>query len=174
MTSKAKSKGNAWEREITRYLGEQLGGHWMRVPSSGAFIGGSNSSRKILMDDGQVRIMKGDIIPPSHLTKLNIEAKSYKDINFHQIINGNCAQLDSWIDQTETPADPGDFSMTIFKITRKGSWIVFRQDLAHHFTIRSHVVYWKNNDTPYVVTDYESFVEANREKILELGQNGTI
>lgn len=168
MTSKAKQKGNSWEREITKFLGEELGGNFMRVPNSGAYVGGKNEARKMLMDDGQVRLVKGDIIPPDHLPLLNLEAKNYADIAFHQIINGECKQLNSWIDQTETPAEPNDISFTIFKITRKGSWIVFKHDLINEFILDSYVVYKKTPTSQYIVTDYESFIKTNKDKIIKI------
>lgn len=171
MTSKAKQKGNSWELAICKFLGESLGGHWMRVPNSGAYVGGQNASRKVLMDDGQVRLAKGDIIPPLKYSKFNIEAKNYKEIAFHQVIDGKCKQLDDWIEQTETPAEPNDLSLTIFKITRKGSWIVFRETLRDQFELQSYVRYLKG-DIGYIVTDYESFVETNKAKLMELGEKG--
>lgn len=174
MTSKAKAKGNAWELAICKFMGEHLGGHWMRVPNSGAFIGGNNVARKIFMDDGQVRMTKGDIIAPETLPKMNLEAKNYKDIAFHQIIDGTCKQLNDWIEQTETPAEPGDLSLTIFKITRKGSWVVFRESLRDQFELGSYVHYKKSDDLTYIVTDFESFVQANKDKLIELGAKGTV
>ncbi len=172
MTSKAKAKGNSWELAICKFLGEQLDGHWMRVPNSGAYVGGKNVARKVLMDDGQVRMAKGDIIPPERYKKFNLEAKNYKDIAFHQIIDGKCKQLNDWIEQTETPAEPGDLSLTIFKITRKGSWITFKEALAPQFVLGSYVRYLKEDDNGYIVTDFESFVKTNKEKLIELGTNG--
>lgn len=173
MTSKAKAKGNSWELAICKFLGESLGGHWMRVPNSGAYVGGANVTRKVLMDDGQVRLVKGDIIPPQKFMKFNLEAKNYKDIEFHNIIDGKCKKLDMWIEQTETPAEPGDLSLTIFKITRKGSWVAFRADLASHFKLGSYVHYVKGGTTPYVVTDFDTFIRDNIEKLCELGEKGT-
>ena len=171
MTSKAKAKGNSWEREICKFLGETLGGNFQRVPNSGAYIGGANVFRKEFLDAGQARAAKGDIIPPDALPKLNLEAKNYKDIAFHQIINGECKQLNTWIEQTEEPADPDDLSFTIFKITRKGSWVAFRESLAHHFTLGSYVHYIKDattNPVPYIVTDHESFFKTNKDIIIAL------
>ncbi|WP_115746983.1 putative PDDEXK endonuclease [Escherichia coli] len=101
MTSKAKAKGNSWEREICKFLGETLGGNFMRVPNSGAYIGGSNTARKQKMAANQIAVTKGDIIPPDTMPKLNLEAKNYAEIAFHQIMYGCCKQLDAWIDLTE-------------------------------------------------------------------------
>lgn len=168
MTSKAKQKGNSWEREISKFLGEVLGGNFQRVANSGAYIGGKNVYRKATLEAGQTRAAKGDIVPPDALPKLNLEAKNYKDIAFHQIIDGNCKQLNTWIEQTEEPADPDDISFTIFKITRKGSWVAFRDSIASDFTLSSHVVYIKDKKTKYIVTDFESFFKSNKDKIKEL------
>ena len=170
MTSKSKSKGNTFEREICKFLGETLGGNFMRVPNSGAFQGGRNSFRKKTLSKTQDMSTKGDIIPPDNLSKLNIEAKNYANISFHQIINGDCKQLDGWIEQTEIVAGSSDVSFTIFKITRKGSWIVFRETLKNNFDLSSYVVYNKNNNITYIITDYESFFINNKEKILEIAK----
>lgn len=74
----SKNKGKSWERDICKFLGNTLGGSFIRVPNSGAFIGGSNASRKVMLSDGQVRQAKGDIVPPDELIKLNIEAKTIR------------------------------------------------------------------------------------------------
>lgn len=174
MTSKAKAKGNAWEREICGFLGETLGGNFQRVPNSGAYMGGKNVFRKEFLSDGQQRAAKGDIIPPDDLPKLNLEAKNYADIAFHQIINGECKQLDAWIDQTEEPADLDDVSFTIFKITRKGSWVAFRSDLADKFKLRdlSYVTYRKEGGVTYIITDHEKFFKTNVDEVRKLGAEG--
>lgn len=173
MTSKAKIKGNSWEREIASFLSLTLGGNFQRVANSGAFIGRSNSHRKLFMEKGQIRSAKGDIVPPDSLPKLNLEAKSYADIAFAQILLGSCKQLDNWIEQTEEPADEGDISFTIFKITRKGSWVVFREELAKYFRLGTFTRYVKNangNSANYVITDFKSFFEENKEAVKSLAK----
>lgn len=168
MTSKAKAKGSSWEREICNKLGEIFGLSFTRSMNSGAFIGGTNSVRKGFLAKGQISAMKGDIIPPDEMPFLNIEAKNYKDIAFHQIIDGCCKQLDGWINQTEEPADEGDISFTIFKITRKGSWVAFEAGLRDQFVIGSHVYYIKDGKTPYIVTTFEEFFRTNKDAIFAL------
>jgi Holliday junction resolvase len=174
MTSKAKQKGNSWEREICVFLGATLGGNFMRVPNSGAYIGGANSHRKAALSDIQTRAAKGDIIPPDNMPLLNIEAKNYADIAFHQILNGSCKQLNTWIDQTEEPADVDDMSFTIFKITRKGSWVAFKKHLEPSFDLEglSYVIYRKDfglaTACDYVVVDHETFFVQNKDKIVQL------
>ena len=110
---------------------------------------------------------------------MNLEAKNYGDIAFNQILNGNCKQLDAWIDQTEEPADDGDVSFTIFKITRKGSWAVFKKDLLPHFNMTdlSFVTYCKGVGTDksdtYVIVDHEKFFLQNVDQVRRLGSEGT-
>ena len=175
MTSRQKQKGNAWENEICKFLGNTLGGNFQRVPNSGAYIGGKNVFRKEHLSDGQARAAKGDLIPPDDLHKLNIEAKNYADIAFHQIIDGGCKQLDAWIDQTEDPADPGDFSVTIFKITRKGSWVAFKAENLDKLDMTglSYVTYRKSFGTEkacdYIVVSHEPFFIQNKEAVRKLG-----
>jgi hypothetical protein len=106
---------------------------------------------------------------------LNLEAKNYADIAFHQIIDGACKQLDVWIDQTEEPADEHDFSVTIFKITRKGSWAAFKAVNLEHLDMTglSYVTYRKAFSTDqacdYIVVDYERFFTQNKAAIRRLG-----
>lgn len=168
MSSAAKRKGSSWEREICDKLSKSLGGSFTRSMNSGAFIGGKNSHRKSSLSGNQISAMKGDIIPPDELPKLNIEAKNYKDIKFHQLIDGCCQQLDGWIDQTEEPAEETDVSFTIFKITRKGSWIVYRKTL-HDFIVDSYVVYNKDG-VEYVITNFEVFLQNNSETIKSIAK----
>lgn len=175
MTSRQKAKGNAWENEICKFFGETLGGNFQRVPNSGAYIGGKNVFRKEHLSEGQARAAKGDIIPPDDLPKLNIEAKNYADIAFHQIIDGKCKQLDTWIDQTEEPADADDFSMTIFKISRTSSWVAFKAQFLNEFDMTglSYVTYRKAFGTPeacdYIVVTFKPFFEQNKAAARKLG-----
>lgn len=175
MTSKQKAKGNAWENEICKFFGETLGGNFQRVPNSGAYMGGKNVFRKDFLSEGQQRAAKGDIIPPDDLPLLNIEAKNYGDIAFHQIIDGNCKQLDKWIDQTEDPADVNDLSLTIFKISNKSSWVAFKAKFLEKFDMTglSYVTYRKafgtENACDYIVVTFKPFFIQNKEATRKLG-----
>ena len=46
MPSKQKIKGATWERDVAKHLTEIYGETFIRVPHSGAYIGGSNKLRK--------------------------------------------------------------------------------------------------------------------------------
>ena len=45
MPSRAKAKGNAWERDVAKHLSEVFNENFMRVPNSGAYTGGANVFR---------------------------------------------------------------------------------------------------------------------------------
>ena len=62
MPSKSKAKGSSYERDLAKFLSEKYNGSFVRVPNSGAYIGGSNFHRATNLSEGQVRGFKGDII----------------------------------------------------------------------------------------------------------------
>ena len=66
MPSKSKAKGSSYERDLAKFLSEKYNGSFVRVPNSGAYIGGSNFHRATNLSEGQVRGFKGDIIPPDN------------------------------------------------------------------------------------------------------------
>jgi hypothetical protein len=167
MTSKSKIKGNAWEREICKVLSEHLGGIFTRTPHSGAFIGGKNSFRKQSLSESSIRTYKGDIVPPASFPFFNIEAKNYNDFQFHQLFSES-KQLDAWIAQTLEPADEFDINLTIFKVSRRGSWIAFEEKLLSKFNLTTNYMKYKNH---YVI-DFESFIISNTEPLRLLGANG--
>lgn len=168
MTSKQKIKGSTWERDISKLLGESLGGIFSRTPHSGAAIGGKNAYKKTILSTNAVRTYKGDIVPPDRFPYFNIEAKNYADMAFHQLILNNCPQLDKWIEQTLAPADEHDINMTIFKITRKGAWLVIDSEFLPYFTLANYILY-KNS---HIIVEFEPFIKSNTETIRELGSYG--
>ena len=54
MSSKSKTKGNNFEREISTYLSELYGLSFLRVPNSGAYVGALNAQRQATMDAGTI------------------------------------------------------------------------------------------------------------------------
>lgn len=130
MPSKSKIKGNAWELEVSKFLTEIYNESFLRVPSSGAFVGGKNAHRKTGLDQGQLSSKKGDIHPPMSWKHFNIECKSYKDFPFHQLWYTDVKILDSWIIQQKEIEDEGDLNLIFIKITRKEKWVVFPENLG--------------------------------------------
>ena len=92
--NKSKAKGNSWERDVANHLSTLYGETFIRVPHSGAYIGGKNQFRKQFLHEGQIRSFKGDIVPGQSFSRLNIECKNYGEFPFHQLFTGDCKQLD--------------------------------------------------------------------------------
>ena len=164
MPTKGKSKGNQGELKIAKFLTETFESKFLRVPNSGGAIGGANATRKAQMDSEQIAMFKSDIIPPSHMRKLVIESKFYKDFPFHKLgTDQHIAQLDKWIEQTLQTVDPGDIWFVIIRINHKGSFAVFDQQHFGTFAINNYARY-----QDYVWVDFESFFTRNKSKIAEL------
>lgn len=160
MTNKAKSKGNLFEREIATYLSELYDKKFIRVPNSGAYTGGKNTTRKKEMTEGQVKTFRGDIIPPDEY-KIVIECKSYSYFPFHRVIQEKeISLLDGWIKEVETDAEK-DFWLLFFKISNKGTYAVWKDskfDLLEHSGI-----FYKDD---YRLGDIDSFFKEHK-KIVE-------
>ncbi len=129
MPSKSKSKGNAWELEVSKFLSVTYSESFLRIPSSGAFVGGKNTFRKTQIDAAQLQGKKGDIHPPEAWKHWNIECKSYADFPFHQLWTTDVKILDAWIQQQKDVEDVGDLNLILIKISRKGKWVVYPASL---------------------------------------------
>ena len=66
MVNKQKQKGTGWERDLVKMLQERVGGHWKRLPTSGA-IGTALGESKLTGDV----VGRVDFLPKS----IKIEAK---------------------------------------------------------------------------------------------------
>ena len=75
MASKSKNKGKGFEREMANFLSDLYQLSFIRVPASGAFVGGANAVRKDILSEGQIRGAKSDIIPVSY-THLTLPTKA--------------------------------------------------------------------------------------------------
>ena len=147
-----------------------FGGSFIRVPNSGAYIGGKNAHRRNNMSDNQTRAAKGDIQVPDFMPKLVIECKFYADFAFHSLLtDGKVPQLDKWIEQTLECTEMGDVWFVAFKINRKGWFICFPQNMASNYTIGNHAVYNDGKNT-FVVTELTKFVADNKQAILDLSK----
>jgi hypothetical protein len=124
---KSKTKGKSWERHVTGYLSTLYNESFIRVPGSGAFIGGSNQFRKETLSDEQIKLSRGDIIPPEHYPYFLAECKNYADFPFHLLMTKHRIKLlDSWIKQVEYDVtSEKDVWLLFIKITRKGQYVLF-------------------------------------------------
>ena len=165
MPSAAKQKGNAWERDVAKDLSETFNENFIRVPNSGAYTGGANVFRIDQLTEQQRRMMDGDIMVPPCLSRYKIECKNYKTFDFHQLFNEN-KTLDKWIKQAEF----GLLWFLVIKVTRKGSFILFRKEISKHFSYKNYLSY----KDKYVITDYKEFWQKNADAIRRLNEDSTI
>lgn len=159
MASKAKSKGNSWERDIANHLTELYGEKFIRTPGSGAYVGGANAHRRQILDESQTRSFKGDIIPPSDWIHFNCEAKNYGSFPFHQLIQSACKQLETWLSQLKAAADQGDLNILIIKITRKGKYVIVPK--SSQWAKGPHVLYYSPRHKYWQIFDYDFFWKHN-------------
>ena len=130
MPNRNKAKGNAFERKVCELLMEVYGGTWRRSPTSGALCGGKNSVRLEGVSMSQAMIDVGDIIPPLTYEGVVIECKSRKEFAFNLLMSKS-TELESWIDQALIDYEKFKHSkvfLVIFKVNRKGMFIVTMQD----------------------------------------------
>ena len=165
MPSAAKQKGNAWERDVAKDLSETFNENFIRVPNSGAYTGGANVFRIDQLTEQQKRMMDGDIMVPPCLSRYKIECKNYKTFDFHQLFNEN-KTLDKWIKQAEF----GLLWFLVIKVTRKGSFILFRKEISKHFSYKNYLSY----KDKYVITDYKEFWQENADAIRRLNEDTSI
>jgi hypothetical protein len=166
MGAKSKRKGNASERELTTILSGIFTGSFVRVPSSGGFVGGKNVHRRQTLSTMQDRSFRGDIIPPDHLPRLVIECKAYQQFRFHQLMQpGPCPLLDDWIGQTLAVLDPGDQWFVSFKVTRLGWFVAAAETECPDYQFANYCAYTGANGACRV-TDMMHFFRTNREAIL--------
>ena len=120
--------------------------------------------------------MKGDIIPPDNWKYFNCEAKNYADFPFHQLIQDECKQLETWLSQLMDVSDPDDLNILIFKITRKGKYVAVQNNIDWDHS--SPYIYYKSSThNDWKIFDYDNFLEYNAsliEYISTLGITGYI
>lgn len=171
MPSPQKIKGSAWENEVARFLSEHYQESFVRAPHSGAYIGGTNTSRKSRLDESQIKTFKGDIIPGESFGAMNIECKSYKDFPFHQVVQGSCKILDGWIEQLLQVADEGDCSLLFMKFNRKGRYVAVHHGPSWNTQV-SHLRYTSNNSS-WLIFDFDNFWAHNSILVRTLSSKDT-
>lgn len=166
MPSPSKNKGSGFEREVSKYLTEKYGATFIRAPGSGAYTGGSNSHRRQVLHEGQVRSFKGDIMPPDGFNLLNAEAKFYADFPFHQLF-GECNQLEVWLEQLMTASDPGDLNILFMKFNRKGRYVAVQANMtwAHDC---SCLRYYSSTYGYWMIYNFEKFFDLNSDRFKNL------
>jgi hypothetical protein len=139
MGKMSKTKGKGFETEVAKFLSETYGDNFMRVPFSGALIGGTNAKRKSIMTEGQIRTFKGDIIPPDDWSSFHCETKFYKEFSFTSVFSNEYALLNEWIREVRDAEEPDDLNLIIMKFNYKGRWVLYEQ--KHPFVVTNKLDY---------------------------------
>jgi hypothetical protein len=168
MPSPSKNKGSGFERDVAKYLSDTYGESFIRAPGSGAYTGGSNSHRKAVLHENQVRSFKGDIIPGESFPLLNSECKFYCDFGFHQLFTGS-AVLASWLQQLMDAADDGDLNILFMKFNRKGRYVAVQ---ANHPWERScsYTMYKDATHGDWMIYSFEEFFKLNTTLLKSLSK----
>lgn len=162
MTSKSKAKGGAWERDVANFLTELYDSPFMRVPQSGAYTGGQNAHRRLSMTEGQIRHMKGDIVPPDNWKYMNCECKNYAAFPFHRLLYSvPVPLLEDWLQQIIDAADPGDVNILFMKITRIGKFVAF--ETTQPFDTVRYLDYTDKEGRIWRITEFDSFFKLNKD-----------
>lgn len=169
MPSKSKTKGSSFEREVAKDLSELYEDSFVRTPSSGAYVGGTNVIRKERLSEGQIQSFRGDIIPPDDWKYFNVECKSYADFPFHQLLyQGDVRLLDEWIEQILDVAEDNDLNLLILKFNRKGKYIGFQERLLNISMFTHRHVNYKD----WIITGYKDFFKLNQGSVKHLSIQG--
>jgi hypothetical protein len=163
MPSKSKTKGSGFEREVATFLSELNSESFVRVPNSGAYIGGSNSFRKKALSENQIKGFKGDIIPPDSWGNFNVECKNYADFPFHLLLTGECKIIDGWLEQLMAVAEPDDLNILILKVTRKGRYICVPS--KYTWVTDNFSYYTSKNHKDWLILDFDSFFRFNHQLV---------
>lgn len=115
----SKNKGSTAEREVSKILNDRFVGYtFARSVQSGAYTGGSNSSRADALTEEQKLVFSGDIRIPVNF-KFTIEHKFYKEISFWDLFNES-SDLHKWFKQAQHDADQVNKSpMLVCKFNNK-------------------------------------------------------
>jgi hypothetical protein len=159
MSSKSKTKGSSYEREVAKFLSGTYNEPFVRVPNSGAYIGGTNSHRKNFLDGNQAKSFKGDITPPDSWSKFNAECKNYADFPFHLVLTGECKQLDTWLEQLLAVEDTNDLNILFIKITRKGKYVCVQSKFT--WISDNFIYYTSKKHGDWMIFEFDSFFKHN-------------
>mgnify|MGYP001552965512 CR=1 FL=1 len=165
MPSPQKTKGKSYENDVAGFLTETYGDRFMRVPTSGAYLGGANYDRRLTMTEGQIRSFKGDIIPPDDWNHFNCEAKFYKEFKWHLLYEGN-KLFDSWLEEVEATADNGDVNLIFMKFNRIGQYMAYQSHEG--YCVDSYTAY----SSSWHITSHGNFWNDHNRDLIRLRCTG--
>lgn len=154
MTSKSKTKGSAFENDMSKVLNSTYNTEeFARCPMSGAWMGRSNSAKKSGVAKEAQDTLRGDLITPNDFPYI-IECKNYADSPaYHKIIQGPDAKLDGWLKEVEFDAEQAGLEpMLWFKTTRKGAFVAVKSNILEGVEFE-YVLKYRN----YTIVSLETF-----------------
>lgn len=134
--SRAKQKGSSFEREVAKVLNVifEMEDAFGRSSGSGSKFGGKNSIKLNKHNRHSSKNALGDLSTPDGID-LIVECKSYASLAFHQLIQGDCPQVNKWLDQLNSDIDTfySVFEetlpkMLVFKINRAGTYYMIPKE----------------------------------------------
>lgn len=157
MPSRQKTKGNAFEKEVAKFLNEQHNTtEFHRTPSSGAFLGRDNFERKGGLAEHVKDALVGDLITPLDYPFV-VECKSYKDKpSFYAVLNGADSTLTKWLKEVEVDADHiNKQPILFFKITNKGTYYVVPAKIVDSMMLSEdgRWQHFERNRIEYIIED---------------------
>jgi len=170
MPSPSKAKGNSWELEIAKFLSSLYNESFIRAPGSGAYVGGINAGRKLVLHEAQIRNFKGDIVPGPSFPKLNIEAKNYGEFPFHQLFADTpVKKLEEWLGQLLVAADENDFSLLLLKVTHKGKFVLSHEKYKSQLQLpHNSLRYLSPAHGPWQFSNFDVFWQTNHLTVKNL------
>lgn len=160
MSSPQKNKGSSWERDVAKFLSSQFNESFIRSPGSGAFVGGMNQHRKQYLDTSQIKNYKGDIVPGASFRNFNAECKNYGAFPFHQVVQGDCKQLETWLGQLMEVAEPEDVNILMIKVTRVGKFVAVEEKFDWDRT-PTHIKYNSKKFNNWLIYNFDTFWQTN-------------
>lgn len=153
----SKSKGNRWERDLCDKLTDAYGKPFRRVPNSGSYFGKSNYIRAEGMQESAKQCLSGDIITPEGW-EYSIEAKSYREFDFWNILYGESAKLNEWITQAENDSKFSNRKMLLaIKIDRKCMMVCLK--LSENYEVIDKFDNYYIYKNAYIIISLEDFLE---------------
>lgn len=127
----SKAKGNSFELKVSKILADKLSPlKFIRVPGSGARVGGSNFSKFGTMFSAEsLNIFVGDVVATNEeevgiKCKVNIECKSYASVDNFSILMLGTSKIFSWMEESEIDAKKtGKTPVLIFKWNRTDIYV---------------------------------------------------
>jgi hypothetical protein len=173
MANANKNKGKSYERVVAKHLSNITGLSFLRVPNSGAFVGGMNFHRSDVLSKEQVGMFEGDIITPVEWNHIRLECKFYKEITWSSLFSKDGEpKINSWIKQNEQGTRP--YWFICFKLNRIGEFVITPTSywlINNGFLTQEEDAGFFIYRNKYRIVSMDNFFEMNNKAIFNLNPN---